>query len=184
MTQDPIVPDTKDWTWTLQRACPECGFDATQVTPQDVVPGVRAAVAPWAEVLAGEGVTERPSATTWSPLEYACHVRDVLTVFTGRFALAQEQDDPTLADWDQDAAALQERYAAELPERVAAQIPERADELLEVLDGYDRADWDRPMRRSDGAPFTGLTLARYLLHDLEHHLDDVGARRPGPAADA
>jgi hypothetical protein len=21
-----IVPDTKDWTWALQRSCPECGF--------------------------------------------------------------------------------------------------------------------------------------------------------------
>lgn len=24
-----IVPDTKDWTWVLERACPECGFDAS-----------------------------------------------------------------------------------------------------------------------------------------------------------
>ena len=21
----PVVPDTKDWTWVLQRRCPECG---------------------------------------------------------------------------------------------------------------------------------------------------------------
>ena len=21
-----IIPDTKDWTWVLQRPCPECGF--------------------------------------------------------------------------------------------------------------------------------------------------------------
>jgi hypothetical protein len=24
---DAITPDTKDWTWVLERACPECGFD-------------------------------------------------------------------------------------------------------------------------------------------------------------
>jgi hypothetical protein len=23
-----IVPDTKDWTWVLNEACPECGFEA------------------------------------------------------------------------------------------------------------------------------------------------------------
>jgi len=28
--------------------------------------------------------------------------------------------------------------------------------------------------RSDGATFTALTLGRYLLHDLAHHLHDVG----------
>jgi hypothetical protein len=26
-----IVPDTKDWIWVLDRACPECGFDASAV---------------------------------------------------------------------------------------------------------------------------------------------------------
>lgn len=23
-----IVADDKDWTWVIERACPECGFDA------------------------------------------------------------------------------------------------------------------------------------------------------------
>jgi len=26
-----IEPDTKDWTWVLERPCPECGFDATAI---------------------------------------------------------------------------------------------------------------------------------------------------------
>src|SRR4030095_15021663 len=27
---DPVIPepDDKDWTWTLRRPCPDCGFDA------------------------------------------------------------------------------------------------------------------------------------------------------------
>ena len=28
----PIDPDTKDWTWVLDRPCPECGFDPARVT--------------------------------------------------------------------------------------------------------------------------------------------------------
>ena len=24
-----IIPDDKNWTWVLERACPECGFDAS-----------------------------------------------------------------------------------------------------------------------------------------------------------
>ena len=32
----PIEPDTKDWTWVLERPCPECGFDASSVSFDDV----------------------------------------------------------------------------------------------------------------------------------------------------
>ena len=31
-----IIPDTKDWTWVLQRSCPECGFDTQSVVVQTV----------------------------------------------------------------------------------------------------------------------------------------------------
>jgi hypothetical protein len=24
-----ITPDTKDWTWVLERQCPDCGFEAS-----------------------------------------------------------------------------------------------------------------------------------------------------------
>ena len=42
-----ITPDTKDWTWVLQRPCPECGFD-TQGFPVAAVPGmIMANVAAW-----------------------------------------------------------------------------------------------------------------------------------------
>src|SRR5690242_18838112 len=28
LVTDQVVPDTKDWTWTLERPCPDCGFEA------------------------------------------------------------------------------------------------------------------------------------------------------------
>ena len=31
-----IEPDTKDWTWTLGRACPECGFEAAAVEADEI----------------------------------------------------------------------------------------------------------------------------------------------------
>ncbi|MET0797746.1 MAG: DinB family protein, partial [Rhodococcus sp. (in: high G+C Gram-positive bacteria)] len=27
----PIEPDTKNWTWVLDSACPDCGFDSSSV---------------------------------------------------------------------------------------------------------------------------------------------------------
>ncbi len=36
MSQDAITPDTKDWTWVLERPCPDCGFVASDVAAADV----------------------------------------------------------------------------------------------------------------------------------------------------
>lgn len=35
----PIVPDTKGWTWVLERRCDECRFDASAL-PATAVPAV------------------------------------------------------------------------------------------------------------------------------------------------
>lgn len=40
----------------------------------------------------------------------------------------------------------------------------------------DGAQWSRTGRRSDGADVTVESFARYLLHDLVHHLQDVRPR--------
>jgi hypothetical protein len=48
-----ITPDTKDWTWVLERPCPECGFD-TQGFPVEAVPGmIMANTAAWQAALDG-----------------------------------------------------------------------------------------------------------------------------------
>ena len=49
-----IIPDTKDWTWVLQRPCPECGFD-TRGFPVEAVPGIiMANAAGWPPALEGD----------------------------------------------------------------------------------------------------------------------------------
>ena len=46
------VPDDKDWTFVLDRICPECGFLAADIDTRDLAALVHAAAAPWASVLA------------------------------------------------------------------------------------------------------------------------------------
>ena len=85
-TADPATPepDGKDWTWTLERPCPECGFDAATIEPVAIPALVRDAASRWPDVLARPDATRRPAPATWSPLEYACHVRDVHRLFQQR----------------------------------------------------------------------------------------------------
>ena len=119
---DAIEPDTKDWTWVLEEPCPECGFRAEEVVPAEIPTTVRGHVQRWADVLARSDVAERPRPGTWSPLEYACHVRDVYRVFGERVRLMLDEDRPTFANWDQDASALEGRYGEQAPAVVAAAV--------------------------------------------------------------
>jgi hypothetical protein len=177
VTGAPPAPpvDDKDWTWVLERPCPDCGFDAAAVAEGDVATLVAAEAAPWADVLQRPDARERPVPTTWSPLEYAAHVRDVLQRCRARTALMLEQDDPVFEDWDQDATALEEGYHRQDPAVVAAQLAASADDVVRLYEGVAGAQWSRPGRRSNGSRFTVASFARYVLHDLAHHRHDVGA---------
>ncbi|KAA1422331.1 DinB family protein [Mumia zhuanghuii] len=170
-----IVPDTKDWTWTAREACPECGFDPAGVVPAEVGARVRTNAALWPDVLSRRAVGVRPDDSTWSPLEYACHVRDVLALYRFRLGLMLDEDDPLYPNWDQDATAVESRYAEQDPATVAEELAREAALTADAFDGVAPEQWSRTGRRTDGASFTVVTFATYFLHDIEHHAHDVGA---------
>ena len=170
----PIAPDTKDWTWVLQRRCPECGFDARAFPREQVGRMVRANAAAWEDVLArDDGLTTRPSDDRWSALEYACHVRDVFRIYDQRLEMMLTDDDPDFSNWDQDVTAVEERYNEQDPATVAGGITTAAARLADRFDSVSGDAWQRTGNRSDGARFTVESFARYMVHDPVHHLDDV-----------
>jgi hypothetical protein len=171
----PITPDTKDWTWVLDRRCPECGFDAAELDTEDAPDLVRANAATWLRVLERADVGRRPDGTTWSALEYAGHVLDVHQVFGRRFDLMLAEDDPPFENWDQDQAAVLGAYADRDPQQVGVDLATCAEVVASTLDAVSGAQWKRQGRRSNGSVFTVASLTRYYVHDLQHHLWDVGA---------
>ncbi|GAB3140737.1 DinB family protein [Marisediminicola antarctica] len=170
----PITPDDKNWTWVLEKPCPECGFDAGKVSFRDIPSLIDLNAAAWPERLAQPDVRDRPDDATWSPLEYAAHVRDVFRVFRTRLHLILEQEVPAFANWDQDATAIAERYNEQDPAVVAQELVAAADALARDYAAVDDADLGRTGLRSDGSTFTVESLARYFIHDPVHHLHDVG----------
>lgn len=168
-----ITPDTKNWTWVIERPCPECGFDASTFEARDVAGMLRENAAAWPAVLERDDVRVRPDDATWSPLEYAAHVRDVLRLYDYRLELMLGEDDPLYPNWDQDATAIAERYNEQDPTTVGEEIIEAATALAAKFDALDDAQWLRPGRRSDGVAFTVESFAKYFVHDVIHHLDDV-----------
>jgi hypothetical protein len=169
-----IEPDTKDWTWVLDRPCPECGFDARAFPREQVGTMVRANAAAWQAVLTGPDVRRRPPGDDrWSPLEYACHVRDVLGLYDERLHLMLDLDDPRYPNWDQDVTAAEERYGEQDPAVVSAELAAAAARIASSFDAVTGDAWQRTGTRSDGARFTIESFARYFIHDPTHHLWDV-----------
>ena len=176
MSSQGIEPDTKDWTWVLREPCPECGFVAADVARADLGRLIRDDATGWATVLRQPTVRARPDERTWSPLEYACHVRDVHRTFGARLDLMLEQDEPTFANWDQDVAAVEGRYDLADPTAVGPELVEAAEAVAARYDSIRDAPeetWARRGLRDNGSEFTVDSIARYHLHDVLHHTHDV-----------
>ena len=111
---------------------------------------------------------------SWSALEYACHVRDILRFQRGRVALAQAEDTPRFVSMDRDQRAAAERYNNQDPAVVALQITAAACEFATALrvlddDGWLRRGiypWPAPQAR------TVEWIGRRTAHELAHHLFD------------
>jgi hypothetical protein len=173
----PIVPDVKDWTWVLSRPCPECGFDAAATAYEAVPALIREAAVRFAAVLDRPGVRARPDESTWSALEYGAHVRDVCRMSDTRLGLMltddPEGEPPRFPNWDQDAAAVADRYNQQDPAVVAGELAEAAERAALAFESVPPERRGLRGARSDGAEFTVGSFARYILHDLLHHVHDV-----------
>lgn len=171
-----ITPDTKDWTWVLEQACPECGYDATAVAPTEVAGLLRANLGDWSDILAKPNLAVRPSPEVWSPLEYGCHVRDVLRLFHTRLQLMLADSGVRFENWDQDQTALEDRYDLADPAMVSKELADAGETLAAAFAAVEGEQWSHRGVRSDGAEFTVATFSRYFLHDVVHHVADVRGR--------
>ncbi|WP_040804002.1 hypothetical protein [Nocardia concava] len=189
----PIVPDAKDWTWVLERACADCGFDPA-ATAFEAVPGLtRDSAARLAVALERPDAAQRPDDSTWSTLEYAAHVRDVCRIFGHRLDIARtgsvrpgpviggydttvtvgDNGIPMFANWDQDVTAVAENYAAAETAIVATELAAAAETVARAFESVPVGERDKAALRSNGSAFTIDSMARYFIHDLVHHVHDV-----------
>lgn len=180
---DVIRPDDKDWTWVLDRRCEECGFEAGTVPREQLGERFFVAAEEWVQILRESPAVEaRPAPTTWSPLEYGAHVRDVLGLTVQRVELMLTTAPAVFANWDQDETALVERYGEQDPEDVAVDLEAQAQRLVGLVGEIEAGAWGRTGTRSNGSVFTVTTLLQYVLHDVVHHLWDVTGQQDGASS--
>jgi hypothetical protein len=170
------MSNNRDWTFVLREACPECGVDVQTIQREELSTYLHDSIDTWTELLTGADadprlLMTRPNSTTWSAVEYACHVADVIDLFQQRIFIMISEDNPTFESWDPDVAAA--AYGSRNPEQAASLLHGASNRLGDVFDSLAMPLWDCTGMRADGAPFTVLSLSRYFMHDNLHHLADV-----------
>jgi S-DNA-T family DNA segregation ATPase FtsK/SpoIIIE len=159
--------------------CDECGYDYAELTRAEIAPAVRADASAFRhtfELLPDDRVRTRPAPAIWSPLEYACHVRDVLDVQRARILLAQREDDPVFVPMGRDERAVDRRYNDQDPAVVSQELAAAAAALAGTLAGLDPPGWARtgvynyPERADRSVEWIG----RHTVHEIRHHQQDLG----------
>jgi hypothetical protein len=161
----------------LDDACQKCGFSYA-VARAEIVPSLRSDARAFLEQLDRidyTAVRTRPLPDVWSPLEYGCHVRDVLRVQRERVLLARRETEPAFAPMRRDERAVEDRYNAQDPAQVAAELREAADAFVSVLEDLDEAVWMRTGVYNYPEPTVRTVewIAIHTDHELRHHRGDI-----------
>jgi hypothetical protein len=157
--------------------CAECGFDYGTLPRTALAPSLVVSAAQHAARLTADddALRHRPAPDVWSPLEYACHVRDVLGVQRERMLRTQVEEEPSFSPMNREQRAVDEAYNEQDPDRVAEELREAGAAIAAVLDGLGDAGWARTGVYN--FPATAVRdvdwIARHTLHELTHHLMDV-----------
>ncbi|MGR6320257.1 DinB family protein [Micromonospora soli] len=167
--------------------CDECLFVYSEVPGEALPELLRGLGARYATALgAAPDQRRRPAEGVWSPLEYTCHVRDVLRVQGERLALALRVDAPEFVPMGRDERAVTERYNEQEPASVLAELATAADDLAARFAVLGPAELARtgvypwPQRQAR----TLLWLGQHTIHEGEHHLLDIRrATGAGPGPD-
>lgn len=157
--------------------CAECGFTYDESEAPGAAAAVRAGAGALADLLASASgpVAVRPAPAVWSPLEYGCHVRDVLLVQRERVLLARRSDHPAPEPMGRDERVEHDGYADQEVDAVARQLLDAASLFANVLDRLDRESWDRRIVYNFPSPRerTLRWVAVHTVHEVTHHLADV-----------
>jgi DinB superfamily len=157
--------------------CPECSYDYESLGRAEISQAVLALADEHRLLLAfvpPQRLRAHPRPASWSVLEYACHVRDVLRIQRQRVALALAQDTPRFVAMRRDERAVEERYNEQDPALVAAELTYAARQFAAALGELDDEGWLRTGVYLWPAPAirTLEWVGRRTAHELAHHLFD------------
>ncbi len=111
----------------------------------------------------------RPGPGEWSIKEVLCHLRDTAELHGARMRRVATEDNPTLASWDEGAAARDKRYQDDVTEAVLPAYVAHRWAAVELLTGLPPEAWQRPGVHASDGPLTLDSLVQGSVnHDVDH----------------
>lgn len=157
--------------------CEECGFEyglgeATTAGPA-IVDGAAELVSLLTDATYDLHTRRQPE--TWSPLEYGCHLRDVLLVQRERVLAARRRPRPSFDPMGRDERVDHDGYGEQQPVDVARQLSDAAHLFDNVLSRLGPEDWERTVIYNYPTLLERSLrwVALHTLHEVRHHLFDV-----------
>jgi hypothetical protein len=156
--------------------CAECGFRYDLDDAPAAAADIRRLAGEVAAVLRTPDLdlATRRRPELWSPLEYGCHLRDVLFVQRERVLRARRDSGFVCTTMGRDIRVEHEGYAEQDPTDVARQLTDAAALFGNVLDRLGD-DWENTMVYSWPEPHEASLrwVAVHTVHEARHHLQDM-----------
>jgi hypothetical protein len=155
--------------------CDECGFDYDQPDLEAVLTALGRQAAEYQAALTGDDVRRRPDPDTWSALEYACHVRDVLSIQRDRITQTLVEDHPTYVPMNREQRLLDGDYNEQDPVAVGTELVANAKEFVAAGAGLTGGELLRTGLYNYPTPTDRSLdwLLHHVAHEVQHHLYDV-----------
>jgi hypothetical protein len=159
--------------------CPDCGFVYDEARAPEAAARIRALARDVVAALTARDdgdVRRRPVPDVWSPLEYACHVRDVLLVQRERVLAMRRGFSGEASPMGRDERVEHDGYAAQRVSDVAVEVEHAALLFANVLDRVTPDDWNLTIGYQFPQPEQRSLrwVAVHTEHELVHHLHDLG----------
>jgi FMN phosphatase YigB (HAD superfamily) len=132
---------------------------------------------------------KHPQPGEWNFTEIVCHLRDVDNeVNTPRVDKVLEEEDPFLPGIDSDKWAEERLYYCQNGPQALQDFTNSRMKLLEILDGLQSADWQKPARHAIFGPtslkeLVGIIVGHDRLHvrQAKNSLEEISPRVLGNA---
>ena len=129
------------------------------------------------EGLSDDEVRRRPSPDDWSVLEICCHLRDDAEIEGVRVRRLAEEENPTLAPYDQEALAIERDYKGDDIRRVRTALRAFWGGLAYQLEGLTDEQWERAGIQPEIGRVTVRSRAELAVEHGQAHLAQLKALR-------
>jgi hypothetical protein len=129
------------------------------------------------ERLSDDEVRRRPSPDEWSVLEVCCHLRDDAEIEGVRVRRLAEEENPTLAPYDQEALAIERDYKGDDIRRVRTALRAFWGGLAYQLEGLTDEQWERAGVQPEIGRVTVRSRAEGAVEHARAHIEQLKAIR-------